>query len=259
MDTKLIRSVIVDDEPNSQMIIKKLLEKYIPEVQVIGTADSVESAVKVISEKKPDLVFLDISMPDGDGFEVLEKIKDKDFKVVFITAYDNYAIRAFEVSALHYLLKPVKVEDLQDAVNRYKEELKSSERADLNTQLEILKGVLNRERDLKRLILSTSSGMHVIDIDDIIRCESSNNYTTFYFTNGKRIIVSKSIQMYEKMLEPYHFCRIHNKHIVNLKYIKKFVKGRGGYVELTNGEQIDVSESRKKILMNKLRQYAIGL
>jgi two-component system LytT family response regulator len=249
-----IRTVIVDDEKNSIITVQKLAEKYTPEIEVVGTAQSVAEAVEVIKEKKPDLVFLDISMPDGDGFNVLEKLNDLDFKVVFITAYDQYAIKAFEFAALHYLLKPIKGEDLQHAIERFREE---NEKTDLNVQVDLLKNLLS-QNELKRLVLSTSTGIHIIDIDDIVRCESSNNYTTFFFKDGKKIIVSKSIQIYEKLLSPYHFCRVHNKHIVNLKYVKKYVKGRGGHLLLDTGEQIDVSEGRKKAFLEKLEKYTIG-
>ncbi len=252
-----IRSVIVDDEKNSLLIIRKLLERHLPEVEVVDTAQSVSEAIEKIRKHKPDLVFLDISMPDGDGFDVIEALPDEDFKVIFITAYDNYAIRAFDFAALHYLLKPVKPDDLKEAVERFKQE-KNSENELLPEQMEIVKDVLNQNTDIRRLMLSTSTGLHLIDLDDIIHCESSNNYTTFYLKDGEKIIVSKSIQLYEKLLAPYHFCRVHNKHIVNLKYVKRVVKSRGGFVELTNGEKIDISEGRKKNLLEKLKQFSIG-
>ena len=247
-----IRTVLVDDEKSSLVILQKLIEKNVPELEIIGTAQNVEQAIQTINNLKPHLVFLDISMPDGDGFEVLEKTDYSDFGVIFVTAYDQYAIKAFEYAALHYILKPITPDQLKEAVERYKE----------SSNEELLKKISTLNTNLKdkpsKLILPTSSGLHIIDLNEIIRCESSNNYTTFYLTTGKKIVVSKSIQTYENLLKDSHFCRIHNKHIVNLKFIKKYVRGRGGYVVLSNGEQIDVSEGRKKQFLAKLSQFTIN-
>ena len=246
------RTVLIDDEKSSLIILEKLIEKNLPELEIIGTAQSVEQAVKLINELKPDLVFLDISMPDGDGFEVIERVNYKEFGLIFVTAYDQYAIKAFEYAAIHYILKPVDKQLLIEAVERYKQ----SSKQDLIEKITALSSNLRNKPS--KLILPTSSGLHIIDLDEIIRCESSNNYTTFFLTTGKKIVVSKSIQTYEKLLKDSHFCRIHNKHIVNLKFIKKYVRGRGGYVVLTNGEQIEVSEGRKKGFLDKLSNFTIN-
>ncbi len=248
-----IKTVLVDDEKSSLKILEHLLEKNAPDVEIVGTASSVKEGINVIDKLKPDLVFLDISMPDGDGFEVIDKVSYKGFSVVFSTAYDEYAIRAFDVSALHYILKPVQAKDLVEAVNRYK----STKSDDIQQKMEIFAKIVNKEQPTK-LILPTSSGMNIIDIQDIVRCESSNNYTTFFMTNKTKIVVSKSIQVYEHLLSQTHFCRLHNKHIVNLKFIKKYVKGRGGYVILLDGTQVDVSEGRKKEFIKKLQTYTLN-
>lgn len=246
-----IRTVLVDDEKNSLIILQRLMEKHTPQIEIVATAQTVEEGIQVIDEHKPDLVFLDISMPDGDGFEVIDKTEYRDYSVIFSTAYDQYAIRAFEVAALHYILKPVKPEDLEEAVSRYN----ASKEDNMQEKLKIFNEALI---DMpSRLILPTSTGMHIIDINEIVRCESSNNYTTFFLTDGKKIVVSKSIQIYENMLSQTHFCRIHNKHIVNLKFVKKYVKGRGGHVELSDGSKVDVSDGRKKDFIDKLSRYAL--
>ncbi len=246
-----IQTVLVDDEKSSLIIMKKLLEKHIPKVEVIATAQSVSEGIEVINEYKPKLVFLDISMPDGDGFEVLEKVKYKDFQVIFSTAYDQYAIRAFEVAALHYILKPVKPQDLKEAIERYD----TLNNENITEKISVLSNALKEVPS--RLILPTSNGMHVIEVKNIVRCESSNNYTTFYFTDKKKIVVSKSIQIYEQLLENSNFCRLHNKHLVNLEFVKKYVKGRGGYVILTDDSHVDVSDGRKKNFLDKLSKYAL--
>ncbi len=247
-----IHTILIDDEKSSLVILQKLLEKNFPEIEIISTAQSVQQAIEEINKYKPDLIFLDISMPDGDGFEVLEKTDYHDFGVIFVTAYDQYAIKAFEYAALHYILKPVDPEMLKDAIERYKE----TSNEELTEKISALSS--NLKDKPTKLILPTSSGLHIIDLNEIVRCESSNNYTTFFLTNGKKIVVSKSIQTYENLLKDSHFCRIHNKHIVNLKFIKKYVRGRGGYVVLSNGEQIEVSEGRKKKFLEKLSQFTIN-
>jgi two-component system LytT family response regulator len=247
-----IKTILIDDEKNSLVILQKLLEKNTPDIEVIATAQSVSEGIKTINEQKPDLIFLDISMPDGDGFEILQKVDYKNFKVIFTTAYDQYAIRAFEVAAIHYILKPVKPEDLKEAIARYKADTNS----DFIEKMKIFSEAI-KEQEASRLILPTSSGMHIIDIEEIIRCESSNNYTTFFLTDGQKIVVSKPIQLYEQLLSQSHFCRIHNKHIVNLKFIKKYIKGRGGFVLLNDGSHVDVSDGRKKEFIEKLNKYAL--
>ncbi len=245
-----IKTILIDDEKSSLIILEKLIARCCSNIEIIGKAQSVASGIEIINEQSPDLVFLDINMPDGDGFEILEKVDKRDFEVIFTTAYDKYAIKAFEFAALHYLLKPINSEDLKDAIDRFHEVKKEDYSDKLN--------VFNENKNLDRMILPSANGLSIIDINDIIRCESSNNYTTFYLKNNEKIIVSKSINLYEKILSDSHFCRIHNQHIVNLKYIKKYVKGRGGYVVMLNDTHVDVSEGRKKDFMTKLSKYAMG-
>lgn len=247
-----IRTILVDDESSSLIILKTLIQKHTPEVEVIETAQNVEQAVNKINELKPDLVFLDINLPDGDGFSVIEKAHYKGFKVIFSTAYDQYAIRAFEFAALHYLLKPIKPADLKDAISRYNQLADE----DFENKIEIFNKALKQTAD--RLVLPTSTGVHILKISDILRCESSNNYTTFFTVDKHKIIVSKPINLYESILCDTNFFRIHNKHIVNLNYIVKYVKGRGGYVELSDGSKVDVSEGRKKDFIEKLNNFTLN-
>jgi len=247
-----IRTILVDDESSSLIILKTLIGKHTPEIEIIETAQNVAEAVAKINELKPDLVFLDINLPDGDGFSVIEKANFKDFKVIFSTAYDQYAIRAFEFAALHYLLKPIKPDDLKDAISRYN---KIGEE-NLSDKIDIFNKALKKQPD--RLILPTSTGVFILKISDIIRCESSNNYTTFFTTDKHKIIVSKPINLYESILSDTYFCRVHNKHIVNLNFIKKYVKGRGGYVELIDGSSVDVSEGRKKDFIERLNNFTLN-
>lgn len=248
-----IQAVIIDDEKNSIITLTKLIEKYVPEVEIIATAQSVESGIDTIDSKQPELVFLDINMPDGDGFEVIENTNYNDYDVVFTTAYDEYAIKAFEFSAVHYLLKPIRGKELKEAVKRYHELQKD---LDIKTKANVLNE--NIHSKLEKLILPTSNGLIIINLDDVIRCESSNNYTTFFLVNKDQIVVSKSINNYEQILQDSHFARVHNKHLINFKYIKKYVKGRGGYLIMENDTQVDVSEGKKKDFLNKLNDFARG-
>ena len=252
--SKIINAVLVDDEKNSLLTLKMLIEKYCPEVEIIGQAQSVEESIEVINDTQPDLVFLDIAMPDGDGFEVLERVSYKLFQVIFTTAYDQYALKAFEYSALHYLLKPINFNDLQDAVGRFS---KVSSESEFDEKLNHLKDNLAYQQN--KIILPSMEGLNIIEIDDIIRCESDNNYTIFFLTNNTKYVVSKTLSNYEKLLADKDFCRIHSKHLVNLKYVKKYTKGRGGYVVFHDGSHADVSASRVKDFLIRLKQYAKSL
>ena len=248
-----IRTVIVEDEKNSFLLLTKLLEKYCPSVKIIGTAHNVAEAVKVISDEKPELVFMDVNMPDGDGFEVLDRIQERDFAVIFTTAYDRYAMKAFEFSALHYLLKPIDYKELQEAVKRFENSKPDNQ---LDSKLKVMSESMNSAPH--KIMLPSSNGLIVVELEDIIRCESTNNYTTFHLKNSKPLMVSKPISAYEDILSDLNFLRIHNKHLINLKYVKRYVKGRGGYVVMQDDSEADISESKKKEFMIRLGEIARG-
>lgn len=250
-DNKLIKAFIVEDEAHSIASLKKLLEEHCPQVDVLGEATTVKKAVEKINLLNPQLVFLDIALPDGDGFEVLERIPNKSFQVIFITAYDKYAVRAFEFSALHYLLKPVGSEDLQNAVTRYNN---SNEKSDLDKKLAVLNENVNGKS--KKLILPTAEGLCIIKLNDLIRCEASRNYTTCYLHNKKEQIVSKPIGIFEDILSDYFFVRVHNTHLINLKYVSKYVKGKGGIIIMKDNTEIHVSKARKNDFLEELKSYA---
>lgn len=249
-----IKAVIVDDEEKSIGSLKKLLDKYVPHVDVVGTASSVEQAVEVIDELKPELVFLDISMPDGNGFDVIESVSFRKFEVIFITAYDKYAVKAFEFSAIHYLLKPISYLELQKAVKRY-QQVKSDEV--FEQKINVLKDSIGSKPS--KIILPTSGGLNVVDIDKIIRCEADSNYTVFYFDDGSKEVVSKSLNNFDNLLSDHHFERIHNKHLVNLKYVVKYVKGKAGYVCMSDGEHVYVSDTKRKQFIESLKKFAKSL
>lgn len=249
-----IRAIIIDDEKKSILTLTKLLEKYSPEISIIGTAENVAEGVKTVNELQPELVFLDISMPDGDGFDVLQLVDFHDFEVIFITASDRFAIRAFELSALHYLLKPINYKELQDAVGRF---IKLRKTNMMHEQVNVLKQTLNNEH--QKIILPTAEGMHIIDLDDIIRCEADDNYTHFILQEEKKLIVSKTLSVFEKILSDLNFARVHNKHLINLKHIKQYIRGKSGYVIMNDNSNVNISENKKNEFLAKLKEYARSL
>ncbi|OFY53955.1 MAG: hypothetical protein A2X22_01640 [Bacteroidetes bacterium GWF2_49_14] len=249
--SSLIQAIIVDDEDNSLEALAILLQKYCPDVQVIGSAQTVASAIELIDNLKPELVFLDIALPDGQGFEVLEEVGHSGFEVVFTTAYDQYALKAFDFSALDYLLKPISAEKLQQAVERFEKIRKEESFGD---RVAVLKDSLNNHNE--RIILSSMDGFDVYKIADIVRCEANGSYTTFYIKGGQRIITSKTLNNFERLLADLSFVRVHSKHLINLEYVKKYISGRGGYIVFEDGTQVDVSERKKKEFILRMKGHA---
>ncbi|MCK5822307.1 MAG: response regulator transcription factor [Bacteroidales bacterium] len=247
----LIHAVLVEDEDNSLEALEILLNKYCPDVQIDGRAQSVEEAIQTIDDVKPELIFLDIALPDGQGFEVLEGVEHTKFEVIFTTAYDQYALKAFEFSALDYLLKPINAEQLKQAVDRF-QEIRGQE--NIGERVSVLKDSLKNLNE--RIILSSMDGFDVYKIADIIRCEANGSYTTFFITENRKVVTSKTLNNFERLLEDMPFVRVHSKHLVNLNYIKKYISGRGGYVVFEDGTQVDVSERKKKEFIRLMKEFA---
>lgn len=246
-----IRSLIVEDESRSASTLTSLLEQYCPNVEIIEIAKTVKEGIKLIDEEQPDLVFLDIALPDGDGFAILENVTYKDFALIFTTAYDKYATKAFDFSALHYLLKPINHAELKKAVDRY-EAIRNEK--DFRKKLNVLEGNINGK--LEKLVLPASDGLEVIDLDDIIRFEASHNYTHCYLIENKKLFITRPLSAFDAMLCDHHFVRIHSKYIINLKYLKKYIKGSGGFVRMMDNAEISVSKSRKNHFLEKLSEYS---
>lgn len=251
---KKYKTLVLDDDKQIRFILESIIKNNAPELEYSGSANTVCDSVKLIDKEKPDLVFLDIGFPDGDGFSILDKSSYSGFEVIFITSYDEFALKAFEYSALHYLKKPIIPLDVLDAIKRFIT-LKKDEKNIL--PMSKLKSLLIH--DEPKLIIPTTEGLDIIKIKNIIRCEANDVYTYFYLTTGKKIIASKSLNNYEKLLSDINFFRIHNKHLVNLRYIAKYHKGKGGSVIMENGKEIEVSVRKKMDFMNKLKDYARSL
>lgn len=249
--TDIIRAVIVEDESRSAAALTSLLTQYCPTVQLIGRAKSVKEGIELINRENPELIFLDIALPDGDGFNILEKVTLQDFSVIFTTAFDKFATKAFEFSAVHYLLKPINHLELQKAVERFNNNRHDK---DFSQKLEILENNLNGKAE--KLVLPASDGLEIINLDDIIRFEASHNYTYCHLVNNKQIFVTRPIGAFELMLNNHHFVRIHSASIINLKYLTKYIRGKGGSVRMLDNVEINVSKSRKVHFLNKLNAYS---
>ncbi|HMG68032.1 MAG TPA: LytTR family DNA-binding domain-containing protein [Chitinophagaceae bacterium] len=246
----MIKTVIVDDEPFCCASLVTLLERYCPEVKVAGICDSGEDALAVILEQQPQIVFLDIEMPGMNGFEMLEKLPVINFEIIFTTSYDQYAIKAIRFSALDYLLKPVDREELQKAVEKV---IQRSNRA-VPQQLEILLQKFHQPvSPIQKIALPSMEGLQMIDVNSIISCASDSNYTIFLLKNKKKLVISRTLKEIEELLDEYYFLRVHNSYLVNLNEVEKYIKGEGGYLVMSDGSHIDVSRSKKEMLLSKLR------
>lgn len=233
--------VIIDDEQDSREIIARMLNLYFSNVQVLAEAATINDGASCIRELQPDLIFLDVQFPNGTAFDLLGKTGPVNGKIIFVTAYDHYAIQAIKYSAANYLLKPVDMDEFRNAVNAAITEMQKTARESLNF---LLHDIINKN-SFARMALPTARGLQFVNVHEILYCEASNNYTNFMLHNGQKITVSRTMGEYEPMLQPHRFFRVHHSYIVNTRYIKEYVKGRGGYLLLENGKNIDVSQNRK--------------
>src|ERR1700752_2887757 len=247
----MIRTIIVEDEPKNLKVLQNLVAEYCPQLQLVGSASTVESAHEIILKENPDLLFLDIELLYGNAFDLLDKLKPVKFEVIFVTAFNDYALKALKYSALDYLLKPVSLEELKTAVQKAVER---SNLKDINQKLTNLLENLHRPADLpSRLALPTQVGLIFVPMQEIIRLQAMGGYTAVFSPGGK-IIASRNIKEYEDILPESMFCRIHHSHIINLNAVKKYYKGRGGHVEMIDGTRIEVATRRKDYLMQRLKQ-----
>lgn len=246
----MVKAVIIDDDNISRMVLREILNRKIENVELLGEAGSVGEGVLLIERLNPDLVFLDISMPDGTGFDLLDKMKKIDFKIIFITAYSEYAIKAFKYSAFDYIVKPVNIEELAKAVSR----LPKNKKVDNKVAVNALKANLlsHGENGSKTIALPELNGFAIVAVDKIVRCEGMRNYTRIIFKEDEEKVVSRTLLEFENLLTPLGFIRIHRSHLVNLVNVVRYIKAQGGLVELRTGEQLKVSPKYKDDLLNKL-------
>jgi len=246
----MISAIIVDDEPYSCEALATLLERYCPEIKLLDICYSAADALKSMQEQRPQILFLDIEMPYMNGFEMLEKLPELNFKLIFTTSYDQYAIKAIRFSALDYLLKPVDKDELQKAVQKA---ITASDDP-LPQQLEILLHKLNHPKVVvNKIAIPTIEGLQMVPVESIIRCEADRNYTNLFLKNKGKITASRNLKDLEEMLEDYSFVRVHHSYVVNLNEVEKYIKGEGGYLLMSDKSMVDVSRSRKEILLKKLQ------
>ena len=245
-----IKAVLIDDETNNLQNLQQLLNRHCPEVQVLATALTADEGRHIILQHQPDVVFLDIQMPGKNGFDLLRSLSHYEFDVIFVTAFDQYGIQAVKFAAIDYLLKPISPEDLQLAVSRV---VAKSRNKKQNLQLENLINLFRQQKEDQRIALPTQKETRFIATGQIIRCESSNNYTSFYLSNEEKIIVSKPIYEYEELLAGYGFIRCHQSHLVNKKCIRSLIKEDGGYLLLENGTQVPVARSKKEMVIEAMK------
>ncbi|TDX84849.1 LytR/AlgR family response regulator transcription factor [Epilithonimonas xixisoli] len=246
----MIKAVLIDDDGNLREGMKMMINLYAPEIQIVGEADSVKTGTELMETAKPDIAFLDILMNDGTGFDILEKLNEKfgnvNSHIIFITAHEEFAIKAFRFSALDFLLKPVNPEELQSVLKKIKNVIHQN-RDSRNIGL-LLENIQKKSEGFKKIALSTSEGIHLFEIKDIIRCESEDNYTKFFIKNHKPVMISKTLKEYEEMLKDQGFERIHQSHLINLNELKSYIRKEGGFVIMSDDSQLPVSQRKKERL-----------
>ncbi len=243
----MIKAIIIDDEKNARDAIANLLKECFKNIKIVAEADNVKDGIIQVQNNSPDLLFLDVNLTDGTGFDVLAKTDYKKLKVIFITAHEEYAIKAIKFSAFDYILKPFKSTDLIDSVNRV-----LKEKIDQNYALKfdaIFSNYNNSFPELQKIVLKTAEKIHLVNIKDIIHCEADNTYTVFYLSSGKKIMVSKTIKTFEEMLSGHGFMRVHQSHLINLNYIQHYDKTEGGVLVMSNNTTVPVSNQRKPMLL----------
>ncbi len=246
----MLKTIIVEDEEKASLNLKNILHEYCNNVEVVAMLDTVALGIAAIKKHKPDLVFLDVKMKGETGFDLLEQINDINFEIIFTTAHNEYALKAFKFSAIHYLLKPIDIDQLVSAIERVKE-IKDHKFNKMRFDLAI-ENLKDQKNTFRKIALPTTDGLVFIQIEDIIRCESEDNYTYFFLQKESKILVSKTIKHYEELLVEHNFFRVHQSHLINLNHITKYHKGEGGYASMADGSSVPVSRRKKVAFLDTL-------
>ncbi len=243
----MIRTLMIDDEEDARVSLRSYLKHFCPTVELVGEADSVESGLQAIQDHDPDLVFLDVRLTPGSGFDILQQLPEINFDVIFVTAHDEYAIKAIRFSAIDYLLKPIDIDELVGAVEKVGQQ-RDTPKHDM--QMAIFKETLNAQ--FGRIVLPTLEGFVVVEVKNVVRCEADRNYTHFFLTDKRKVTISKTLKVYEELLADNGFFRIHQSHLVNLAQIKEYKRRKkGGIVLLGDGMELPVSDSKKEGFLQK--------
>ncbi|MFA6128648.1 MAG: LytTR family DNA-binding domain-containing protein [Bacteroidales bacterium] len=244
-----LRTVIIDDEPDAVNFIHSIIKEYCPWLEVFGTANNAMDGLSVIRDKHPDLVLLDVEMPGGSGFDLLTQIPEKTFDVVFITAFNHYAIKAIKFSAVDYILKPININEFIEAIAKVVEKRTSSPMPNRNFET-LLENLTSPSPG--KLAIPTSEGMEYLNTQDIIRIEADRSYSWFHLTGKRKILVSKNLKEYQDLLNDRKFFRSHNSHLVNLEHVKKYIRADGGAIEMVDGSQVPISRTRRDLFLTHM-------
>jgi len=249
----MIRAVIVEDELHSRESLKNLLRDFCPQVELCGAAASVEEAAPLIRAEKPALLFLDIELQNGTGFDLLRLLPDMEFDVIFTTAFEQYAIQAIKMSSLDYLLKPIDIDELQEAVAKAIEKQHHQQH---KAQLELLLANIGARPPAvqNRICLSTAEGLEFLRVEDILYCEANGSYTTFHLRENRKIVVSKNLKEYETLLGGHAFMRVHNSYLINLRAVQRYVKTEGGYILMKNNTHIGISVKKREEFFQRMAE-----
>jgi len=244
-----LKAIIVEDEEASRETLANYVTKYCPDVELMAQADSVKTGIEAIKTYNPDIVFLDVEMPYGNGFDLLDKIDEINFATVFVTAFSNYAIKALNISASYYILKPVDIDELIMAVEKIKEEKKNNNHSFYSKIL--AENLQNTNKQEHKIVLPLMDGFEVIRVKDVIRIKANDNFSDFHLTDGSRKVICRTLKHYEELLSDFEFLRVHKSHLVNLQYIKRYIKGKGGQLIMTDNSEVEVSQNKKKQLLER--------
>jgi len=249
----MIKTLIVDDESDAVNFISTIIREYCPKLEIVGTANSAKEGIRIIQEKQPGLVFLDVEMPHGTGFDLLAQFPNKMFDVIFITAFNQYAIKAIKFSALDYILKPINISEFIAAVDKVleKRSVSTNPNNSFAELLENLKTILPA-----KLAIPTAEGMEYLNTKEIIRLEADRNYCWFYLLDGKKHLVCRNLKEYQDLLSDNNFFRPHNSHLINLEKVKKYVRQEGGYIEMVDGSQIPISRTKRDLFLMQMAKLS---
>ena len=246
----MIRAIIIEDEEKARSNLIQMLSDYCKEVEVVDTGENVQFGIQSINKHNPDLIFLDVHMQGETGFDLLEQIEKIEFEIIFTTAHNEYAVKAFKFSAIDYLLKPVDINELVQAVKKARDKIQedaTKERYEM-----IIENLKDKKNTFNKIALPTADGLIFVQVSNIIRCEAEDNYTHFFLSNGERILVSKTIKYFEELLADQDFFRVHQSHLINIEHIAEYHKGEGGYAIMSDNSSVIVSRRKKESFLAKL-------
>ncbi len=244
-----IRAILVDDEEASRITLRNYLGKYCPDVELLGEAENIQEGHALITKLNPELVFLDVEMPFGNAFDLLEKFDELPFETIFVTAFSQYALQALNLSASHYLMKPVNIEELIEAVEKVSIAIK--QQSSIKTSNILLENLHIENKQLRKMVLPTMEGFEVVVLKDVVRCQANDNLTDIHLSEGTRRTVSRTLKFYEGVLSEYDFVRVHKSHLINLNFVKQYRKGKGGDITLADGSVVPLAPTRREDFLSR--------